>query len=63
MRPDFTDPIDGERFTREVVEAVNAAVQDAILRSKKLGLRIVDWHDDRVIWIEPQDIQVAGDRE
>ena len=56
---DLSDPSARESFEREVVSAVARAVQQALLRSKKLGYRIVDCQNGEPVWIEPSDIAVA----
>ena len=55
---DLSDPGSRSAFEQAVLEAVHRAVSAAILRSKKLGYRIVDWRNGQSIWIEPEDIVV-----
>ena len=40
-----------------VTEAIQAGVNDALLRHKQLGKPICVWRDDQVMWIAPEDIQ------
>jgi hypothetical protein len=52
---------DAERFARQVEAAAQAAVREALLRHKRLGNPVADWQDNRVVWIQPEDIEIPPD--
>jgi len=39
-----------------IEEALNAAVREAVLRHKQLGLPVVVWRDGKTVWIPPEEI-------
>jgi hypothetical protein len=41
-----------------ILEALRTAVREALIRHKRLGNPVAVWRDDRVVWIEPEDIPV-----
>ena len=43
---------------RAIDEALRLAAQDALRRHKQLGHSIPVWRKGRVVWIEPEDIQI-----
>jgi hypothetical protein len=42
-----------------ILEALQRAVREAVLRHKKLGNPIATWRDGKVFWIAPEDITVS----
>ena len=47
-----------------VSEAINEAVQDAILRHKQMGLPMAVWRDGAVVWIPPEELpQTSEDKQ
>ncbi|MCF6153112.1 MAG: hypothetical protein E3K38_12650 [Candidatus Kuenenia stuttgartiensis] len=43
---------------REIDEALQQAVKEALLKHKKAGNPVVSWKDGKIIWIQPEDIPV-----
>ena len=41
-----------------ILEALKQAVREALLRHKQAGNPVAIWQDDRVVWIQPEDIPV-----
>jgi hypothetical protein len=39
-------------------EALKKAAREALRQHKRDGRPVVEWRDGRVVWIEPEDIQV-----
>src|SRR5262245_38526948 len=46
-----------EKLARET----EAAVRDALIMHKRMGNPISDWQNDRVVWIEPEDIVIPDE--
>ena len=44
---------------RAIDRALRQAVREALLRHKKLGESIVIWKDGKVVWVPPEEIEVA----
>jgi hypothetical protein len=44
---------------RAIDRALREAVREALLRHKKLGESIVIWKDGKVVWVPPEEIEVA----
>ena len=40
-------------------EALKKGVRDAILQHKREGLPIVIYRDGKVVWVQPEDIEVT----
>jgi hypothetical protein len=47
------------RDVRLIEQALVRAVRAALLRHKQAGNPVAVWRDDRVVWIEPEDIPTA----
>jgi hypothetical protein len=47
-----------EKFAQQVEAAVQSAAREALLMHKRLGNPVPTWQDDRVVWIQPEDIEV-----
>jgi hypothetical protein len=45
------------------VRAATAAVQDAILRHKQMGLPMAVWRDGAVVWIPPEELPQTNEGE
>jgi hypothetical protein len=43
-----------------IERALHEAVQTAIMRHKKLGNPIAVWRQGRVVWLQPDEIEVAS---
>ena len=47
----------------KVIEAALVrAVRDALLNHKRAGNAVAEWRDGRVVWLDPEDIPVEGER-
>lgn len=44
-----------------ILDAINRAVREALLRHKQAGNSIAIWRDGGVVWIQPEDISVEPD--
>ena len=42
-----------------VDEAMNAAVREAVLRHKQLGLPLATWRDGKVVWIPAESVDLG----
>ncbi len=42
----------------KVEAAVQAAVRDALIQHKQAGNPIAVWENNRVVWIEPEQIEI-----
>jgi len=42
-------------------EALRSAVLHALWRHKRLGNPVAEWRDGKVVWIQPEDINVPDD--
>lgn len=45
-----------------LTQAIQKAVVDAVLDHKRAGNPIVGWQNGRVVWIEPEDIVLDGEK-
>lgn len=43
---------------KEIDAAMRRAVREALLKHKRLGNPVADWQDGKVVWVQPEDIQV-----
>ena len=50
-----------EKLARQVEAAVQSAVRDALIMHKRLGNPIADWQNDRVVWVQPDDIEIPDE--
>lgn len=44
-----------------ILEAMRGAVREALVRHKIAGNPVAAWRDGHVVWIQPEDIPVAGE--
>lgn len=44
---------------RQIDEAVKLAVREAVLRHKLLGNPIAVWRDGKVVWLQPEEIDLG----
>ena len=53
----------GERVrdVRLIERALGRAVREALLRHKQAGNPVAASRDGQVVWVEPDDIQIAND--
>ena len=59
-------PKDIARLFREgtaIDEAMSAAVREAVLRHKQLGLPLVVWRDGKTVLIPPEEIEIPGPKD
>ena len=42
-------------------EALAKAVRDAVRMHKLLGNPVAEWRDGKVVWVQPEDIQIDDD--
>ena len=42
--------------------ALVRAVRNALLHHKRAGNAVAEWRDGRVVWLDPEDIPVEGER-
>ena len=57
-----TDRDVARTFARDdlIGQALKRAVRDALLMHKRLGNPVASWKDGQVVWIPPEEIEVAG---
>jgi hypothetical protein len=56
------EPEDIDQIFREgtlIDEAMNAAVRDAVQLHKEKGLPMVVWRDGKIVWISPEEAELA----
>jgi hypothetical protein len=53
------EPADRLEDLRRILEAMNEAVREALLRHKQAGHSVAVWRNGRVEWVAPEDIPVA----
>ena len=53
---DRRPPADRVEDVASILRAMRQAVREALLDHKRTGDPVVVWRDERVVWIEPQDI-------
>jgi hypothetical protein len=56
------EPKDIQQIFRDgtlIDEAMNAAVRDAVQLHKEKGLPMVVWRDGKIVWISPEDAELA----
>lgn len=46
---------------KQIVQAIQRAMQDALLDHKRVGNPIAGWQNGSVIWIQPEDIRLDGE--
>jgi hypothetical protein len=51
------------RDVRLIEQALVRAVQDALLRHKQAGNPVVEWRDGQIVWVAPEDIPIAAERD
>jgi hypothetical protein len=58
-----SEPTPAERLNDlpRILKAMTAAVRDAVLRHKQLGLPVAVWRDGRVVWLSPDEIVVESE--
>jgi hypothetical protein len=54
----YRTPEERTNDVQAITAAMQEAVREALLLHKKLGYPIAVWQNDRVEWIEPEDIEV-----
>lgn len=42
-----------------VTRAMTRAVRQALLQHKRMGNPVATWRDGKVVWVEPEDIEVS----
>jgi len=45
---------------KEIDEALQGAVREALYQHKKAGNPVVSWQDGKIVWIQPEDIIVEN---
>ena len=50
------------RDGRAIQEAMRQAVQEAVRTHKLLGRPIVVWRDGKVVWVPPEEIVLADEK-
>jgi hypothetical protein len=50
------------RDVRLIEQALVRAVQGALLRHKQAGNPVVEWRDGQIVWVAPEDIPIATER-
>ena len=59
MGAQFRDKIEETLADREKITAALAiGVRDALKKHKQAGNPVVVWHDGKIVWLKPEDIQV-----
>jgi len=46
-----------------ILEAMKAAVREALLRHRRAGNPVATWRDNRVEWIQPGDLRIEGEEQ
>ena len=62
MKPDsedFRTPAERVADVPRIMQAMNQAVRDALLRHKRAGNPVAVWRNGQVEWIQPEDIPVS----
>jgi hypothetical protein len=49
-------PIDSVEDLPRILQAMQEAVREALLRHKRLGNPVAVWRDGRVVWLQPDEI-------
>jgi len=49
----FNDP-------EAVKNAIQIGIREALLKHKKLGYPVCEWRDNKVVWIQPEDINIKN---
>ncbi len=47
---------------KEIDEALQKAVREALLQHKKAGNPVVSWEEGKIVWIQPEDIIVEENK-
>jgi hypothetical protein len=47
-----------ERLARQIDAAVQSAVRDALIMHKRMGNPVAFCEDDRVVWVQPDEIEI-----
>jgi hypothetical protein len=60
-RPARPDPPPSQRVEDipRILEAMRQGIREALLRHKRAGNPVAVWRDERVVWIQPEDIPVG----
>ena len=61
-QPGAVVPMASERVNDlvRILDAMREAVSEALARHKFAGNPVAAWKDGRVVWIQPEDIPIAG---
>lgn len=54
-------PADRVEDIPRILEAITAAVREAVLRHKRLGNPVAVWREGRVVWLSPDEIVLEPD--
>lgn len=46
----------------EIDKAMRQAVREAVLLHKRLGNPVADWRDGKVVWGQPEDIELPEEK-
>lgn len=41
-----------------ILDAMRRAVREALVQHKRAGNPVASWEDDRVVWIQPDDLRI-----
>lgn len=58
---DLRTPAERVADVPRILQALNQAVRDALLRHKRAGNPVAVWRNGKVEWIQPEDIPVEAD--
>ena len=50
-----------EEYADRLEAVIQSAARDALILHKRMGNPIADWRDGRVVWIQPEDIEIPPD--
>jgi hypothetical protein len=54
-------PVERVEDVHRILEAMKAAVREAVLRHKQLGNPVAVWREGRVVWLQPHEIALVPD--
>jgi hypothetical protein len=63
--PRTVSPTPSERVNDlpRILDAMKRAVREALVRHKKAGNPVAAWQDDRVVWIQPEDLRLEDEEQ
>lgn len=53
-----TTPSERVNDLPRILDAMRGAVREALVQHKRAGNPVASWEDDRVVWIQPDDLRI-----